>query len=336
MVRAQVQKVDVDLPDAPVAATGQAEENAPASGTLSGSVVDAGGNAVAAALVTLSVAGQPLQQIATDGQGRFVFGGVAAGNFRLSVNSLGFATRSTAGVLHAGEVLALPVIALVPASAVSDVQVTVTRQELAEEEIKVEEKQRVFGVLGNFYVTYDRHPLPLTPRQKFELAWKTAFDPVGFVITGIVAGVQQANNDYSGFGQGAQGYAKRYGAEYGDGFIGDIIGNGILPVVFKQDPRYYWKGTGSTRSRILYAIANAVIRKGDNGKWEPDYSGVLGGLAAGGIANFFYPAANRNGVDETFENVGIGTGTTALTNVLQEFLIRHLTPGTHAASSGQP
>jgi hypothetical protein len=340
MVRAQ--KLEADLPDAPLAVSGpipigqdgpgQVADNKQAFGTVSGSVTDAQGNAVAAALVTLAVAGKPLQQVATDDQGRFAFGSVAAGGFRLTVNALGFANQTKAGVLQPGEVATLPAIALVPASAVSDVQVTVTREQLAEEEIQGEEKQRIFGVLANFYVTYDRHPLPLTPRQKFELAWKTAFDPVGFIITGVVAGAQQANDSYSGYGQGAQGYAKRYGADYADGFIGNIIGNAILPVVFKQDPRYYWKGTGTTRSRILYALANAVVRKGDNGKWQPDYSGILGGLAAGGIANLYYPAANRDGVGLTFENVGIGTGATAAANLFQEFLIRHLTPGTSKSS----
>jgi hypothetical protein len=87
--------------------------------------------------------------------------------------------------------------------------------------------------------------------------------------------VEQARNGFSGYGQGSQGYAKRYGASYADSFIGTMIGGAILPVVLKQDPRYYYKGTGSTRSRILYAVANAVICKGDNGRWQPDYSGIL-------------------------------------------------------------
>ena len=121
-------------------------------------------------------------------------------------------------------------------------------------------------------------------------------DPVTFAASGGFAGVEQADNGFSGYGQGAQGYAKRYGASYADSFIGTMVGGAILPSLLKQDPRYFYKGTGSKGSRIMYAMANAVICKGDNGHWQPDYSGILGSLAAGGISNLYYPASSRNGV----------------------------------------
>jgi hypothetical protein len=123
-----------------------------------------------------------------------------------------------------------------------------------------------------------------------------------------------------------QGYAKRFGAAYADMATGTLIGGAILPSLLKQDPRYFYKGTGSTKSRILYAVANSVICKGDNGKWQANYSGILGGLAAGGISNLYYPAQDRNGVGLTFENALIGIGATAAANVLQEFVIKKLTP----------
>ena len=132
-------------------------------------------------------------------------------------------------------------------------RVSVTNYELAEEQIKVQETQRVLGVIPNFYVTYQHDALPLQPKQKFELAWKSSVDPVTFAASRVVAGVEQADNGFSGYGQGAQGYAKRYGASYADSFIGNMIGGAILPSLLKQDPRYFYKGTGSTRSRILYA-----------------------------------------------------------------------------------
>ncbi len=206
-------------------------------------------------------------------------------------------------------------------------RVSVTRYELAEEQIKVEETQRVLGVIPNFYVSYDHDALPLTPKQKFELAWKSSVDPVTFAASGVIAGVEQARNGFSGYGQGAQGYAKRYGASYADGFIGNMIGGAILPSLLKQDPRYFYKGTGSTRSRILYALANAVVCKGDNGHWQPDYSGILGSLAAGGISNLYYPASSRNGAGLTFENTSAWHRRLGrLANLFQEFLIRRLTP----------
>ncbi len=177
----------------------------------------------------------------------------------------------------------------------AEVDVGLSQTEVAEEEIKVEEKQRVLGVIPNFYVSYVPNAVPLTSKQKFKLAWKTIVDPFTFVFNGLVAGVEQAQNDFSGYGQGAQGYAKRYGAAYGDVVTGTFIGSAILPSLLKQDPRYFYKGTGSKRSRILYAIANAVICKGDNGHWQANYSSIIGSLAAGGISNLYYPAQDRNG-----------------------------------------
>jgi hypothetical protein len=185
----------------------------------------------------------------------------------------------------------------------------------------------VLGVIPNFYVSYVPGAVPLTTKQKFEIAWKTVIDPVTLVVlVGGAAGVEQAENHFSGYGQGAQGYAKRYGAGYADTITGTFIGGAILPSLLKQDPRYFYKGTGSTPSRILYAVANAVICKGDNGHWQTNYSNILGSLASGGISNIYYPAADRNGAGLTFENAAIGIGATAVTNLLQEFVIRKLTP----------
>ncbi len=153
---------------------------------------------------------------------------------------------------------------------------------------------------------------------------------------GIIAGVRQANNTYSGYGQGAAGYGKRYAAAYGDFLTGTFISNAILPSLLKQDPRYFYKGTGSKRSRILYAIANSVICKGDNGNWQANYSNILGSLASGGISNAYYPAKDRNGAALTFENAGVNIGATAAANLVQEFLFKKLTPHVPKDSSIPP
>ena len=258
--------------------------------------------------------------------GQFSFANIAPGPFQLTITSAGFATQTFSGILHSGEIYIVPQIALAVATAITEVQVGLSPTEVAEEQIKDEEKQRVLGVIPNFYVSYVPNAVPLTSKQKFKLAWKTAVDPVTFVLTGAVAGVEQAQNHFSGYGQGAQGYAKRYGAGYADTVTGTFIGGAILPSLLKQDPRYFYKGTGSKRSRILYAIANSVICKGDNGRWQPNYSSILGSLAAGGISNLYYPAQDRNGAGLTFENAVIGIGATAAANLLQEFVIRKLTP----------
>lgn len=212
------------------------------------------------------------------------------------------------------------------ATEITEVQVGVSRAEVAEQQLKDEEKQRVIGFIPNFYVSYVPNAVPLTSKQKFRLAWKTTVDPVSFGLIGVVAGIQQGQNYFKGYGQGAEGYGKRYGASYADFVSGAFIGSALLPSLLKQDPRYFYKGVGGTRSRILYALANSVICKGDNGHWQANYSNMLGSLAAGGISNLYYPAEDRNGVGLTFESAAIGIGATAAANVIQEFLIRKLTP----------
>lgn len=184
----------------------------------------------------------------------------------------------------------------------------------------------MFGVLPNYYVTYEADPAPLPPRLKFQLAWKTLLDPVSLGINAFVAGGEQAVNMYGSYGQGMQGYAKRYGAAYGDFVSGTLIGGALLPVIFKQDPRYYWKGTGTTKSRLRYAVANSVIRKGDNGHWQPNYSSILGSLASSGISNLYYPPEDRNGPGLTFENTAIGIAGSAAANIFQEFVVPKFTP----------
>jgi hypothetical protein len=296
---------------------------------IRGNVVDPNGDVIPGAQIQLSLAGQPGQQTVSDSTGHFAFSAVQAGAFQLTVSAQGFETQVRTGVLRPGESLLEPDVALPLGVATTDVHVSMTQEELAQEQIHVEEKQRVLGVIPNFYVSYDKKAVPLTSKQKFELAWKTNFDPITVLAVGMAAGIEQATDEFSGYGQGAAGYAKRYGAGYADGFIGNMIGGAILPSLLKQDPRYFYKGTGSVRSRALYAIANSVVCKGDNGRWQPNYSGIIGGLAAGGISNAYYPPQNRDGVGLTFSNAAIGIGTGAVANLFQEFLVRKLTPHTH-------
>lgn len=296
-----------------------------AAGSITGGIVDTTGGVVAAK-VRLTREGSSLDREVSAGEdGQFSFGNIAPGPFQLTLTMPGFATQIVSGTLEAGESLVVPQITLMVASAVTEVRVTPTQFEIAEEEIKEEEKQRALGFIPNFYVTYIPNAAPLSPKQKFELAWKTLVDPVTFGLTGAVAGIEQASNQFGGYGQGAQGYGKRYAAAYGDTLTGTLIGSALLPSLFKQDPRYFYKGTGTKGSRLMYAVANSVICKGDNGKWQLNYSALLGSLAAGGISNFYYPSKDRNGVGLTFENALIGIGASAAANILQEFVIKKLT-----------
>jgi hypothetical protein len=296
--------------------------------SIHGVVESKDGELYEGALVTLVLTSPntpPEKTQVTDSDGAFNFAEVPPGTFKLTVSSSGFGSQAISGVLHPGEDYDAQTIVL-PVTDISEVRVTASQQDIEVEQLHEEEQQRVLGAIPNFYVTYVHNAPPLTTRQKYVLAWKTSIDWFTWLETGAYAGVEQADNTFSGYGQGAQGYAKRYGANYADGFIGTMVGGAILPAAFKQDPRYFYKGTGTISARALYAIANSVICKGDNGHWQFNYSGIMGSLAAGGISNLYYPASNRNGVGLTFEQTGLGIAGSAVGNLFQEFVIRKLTP----------
>jgi hypothetical protein len=306
-------------------------------GSISGTVVDQSGALVANVKITLTVEALTLRrETLSDSNGYFLFENVIPGPFQLTFSSSGFATSRQSGILQDEEHYLAPQVALVVARADIDVDVSESRAQVAEDQVKVEEKQRVLGFIPNYYVSYIPKAAPLPTRLKFQLAWKSIINPYTFGITGAIAGIEQANDSFSGYGQGAQGYAKRYGAAYADLVTGTLIGGAILPSLLKQDPRYFYKGTGSRKSRALYAIAMSVVCKGDNGHWQPDYSGILGGLAAGGISNLYYPAQNRNGAAITFENALIGIAGGAGGNLLQEFVVRRFTAHLPASDPLKP
>lgn len=307
----------------PSAASQNSQQEIP--GSISGTVVDQSGAIVAGAQATLIRENQPPKQQAVDGNGRFSFADVAPGPFQLNIAAPGLATQTISGVLQPGDTYVAPEIALRVAPAETSVRVEPPQEEIAEEQIKEQEKQRVLAIMPNFYVSYVPDAVPLSSKQKFKLAFRTVTDPFTFVLNGAFAGAEQAENQFSGFGQGAQGYGKRFGAGYADIVSATFIGSAILPSILKQDPRYFYKGTGSKRSRLLYALANSVICRGDNRHWQPNYSYIGGSLAAGGIANLYYPKADRSRVGFIFETTGIGIGETAVLDVLQEFFIRKLT-----------
>ena len=300
-------------------------ESTQAPGSISGSVVDQSGAVVVGARVVLSGKQIPSKEVLSSADGHFSFIDVPPGPFQLTVTATGFATQTSSGTLQPGEIESLPQIVLSVPVNKTEVRVGVSQTEVATEQIKIEEQQRVLGMIPNFYVSYIPNAAPLNAKQKFQLATRTLIDPVTFVVVGGTAGVQQAQDHFREYGQGAEGYAKRFGAGYADTVTGTLIGGAILPSLLKQDPRYFYKGAGSTTSRARYAVANAVICKGDNGRWQPNYSFILGSLAAGGISNLYYPQADR-GIGLTFENLGVGIAQAAFTNLLQEFVIRKLTP----------
>ncbi|MFZ0743374.1 MAG: hypothetical protein WAM85_03165 [Terracidiphilus sp.] len=168
-----------------------------------------------------------------------------------------------------------------------------SQREKAEEQLKQQEHQRVMGVMATFNTTRNKDALPLSPGQKFQLFFKSSTDPWPFFLAGVVAGIGQSEDSYSEWGQGAQGYAKRFGAAYSDAFIGNFFGNAVLPSLMHEDPRYFQKGTGSAISRVLWAASSTVWCKRDRGGWGPNYANVGGNLIGAAIARVYYPASER-------------------------------------------
>jgi hypothetical protein len=206
-----------------------------------------------------------------------------------------------------------------PAAATSPVEAETQRRKLkGAAEVRAQEHQRILGVMPNFNTSNVPDAEPLTPRQKFALAAKGAFDPFTFAVAGLDAGLSQVENNFPEYGQGGLGYAKRFGASYADSFDSTMIGNALFPVLLKQDPRYFRKGTGSFGSRFFYAVTSTVKCKNDDGKWAPNYSNVLGNIAAGGISNLYYPPADR-GAGLTFQRAATVTAEGALGAVFIEF-----------------
>jgi Carboxypeptidase regulatory-like domain len=306
------------------------------TGNISGTIVDRSGKVSVGAKIRLTYKGRIFsQQVASGNNGEFLFPGVPAGNFQLTVSASGFTTQVFSGVLHPAQVYLVPPLVLGIETVETNVQVRASIVDVAEAQLKEQEEQRIFAVIPNFNVTYLPNPAPLNTKQKFQLALKTAVDPITFLGTGVYAGIEQAADRYPEYGQGAAGYAKRYGAGYADAAAGIFIGNAILPSLLKQDPRYFYKGTGTKRSRFFYALASSVICKGDNKRWQPNYSFILGSIAVGGISNLYVPISDRNSAGLVFQNALIRIGQGSLGGVLQEFLIPRLTPHVHHLRSAQ-
>lgn len=252
-------------------------------------------------------------------------------------HATGFASWKIKDVIlvHEGESFVVPEIQL-GVEAINTTVNAISMEDLAEQQITAEEHQRILGVLPNFYVSYLSDAAPLTRKQKFKLAAHVSIDPMTYFTTGVTAGIEQWQGDFSGYGQEFSGYARRYGATYGDRLSSTMLGAALLPSLLHQDPRYFYRGHGHIIVRALYAISTVAVCKGDNGHWQPNYSNVLGNLGAAGISSLYYPSSNRHSIQVTVDNTLLGVATGAFGTLFQEFLLRHLTHGAPPKSSPQP
>ena len=311
-------------PSSPQEAQQDATQAAAKPGSVLGTVLDQTGTVAMGAAVRLTTEDKSFsQEVVSGDNGQFSFSNVPPGPFKLSVNAEGFGNQDFAGELASGQTYLVPPIVISIATVVTDVRVAVDPVEVATEEVKEQEQQRILGVIPNFYVTYRQDAAPLTTKLKFQLAWKSSTDPISILGTAFLAGLEQAGDQYSEFGQGAAGYGKRFGAAYADVFASTFLAGAVFPSLLKQDPRYYYQGTGSTRSRIVHAVGNSVMCKGDNGRWQVNYSNIAGVFAGAALSSTFYPT--NNPATFTLSNGFIRLGESSLAGVIQEFVLRKLT-----------
>lgn len=300
----------------------------PQAGGITGTVTDGNDGIVPGAHVVLqgpSAADE--RATVANSSGGYVFDDLKPGvPYHLKISADGFVSwTSPAIVLNAGQFFIETESKLTLAGGATSVTVYASQAQLAVEQVKLEEQQRVLGFVPNFYVAYDHNAAPLTAKLKFKLAWKAETDPVTVLGVGFVAGLDQegATPDY---GEGAMGYGQRFGALYADGFTDIMFGGAILPTLLHQDPRYFYQGTGTTRSRLVHALASPFVCRGDNGRTQVNYSSIGGDLISGAISNAYYPDSNR-GPGLVFVNAGITTGGRMVNGVVQEFLLKRFTSG---------
>lgn len=296
------------------------------TGSIIGTVTDITGGIVPDATVALA---GPLPRdrraVAANDKGFFEFTAVGPGTYHVVAGAKGFSNwTSPPIVLNPGKAVIVTGCKLKVAEEKTTIYVGYTSEQIAAEQVKVEEKQRVFGIIPNFYVVYDPNAEPLTTKLKFRLALKTSFDAVTLAGVAILAGAEQAA-DYHDYVQGAKGYGERFGAIAADGFTDIMVGGAILPSLLHQDPRYFYQGTGTKKSRTLHAISSPFICKGDNRKLQPNYSSIGGDLASSSISTAYYPASER-GAGLVFSSFLIDTGERVAADLVQEFLLRKLTP----------
>lgn len=289
--------------------------------SISGTVLDSTGALLPGAKVILTrkAGGQPWV-LTSDSGGEFSFIDLPSGTYKVTISSTDMGVFVSPDLeLTDGQRSEVPQILLPLGSTRADVEVIVSMKEQAQDQVRVEEKQRAFGIFPNFYVSYDPHFVPLTARLKFELAYKASTDPVTIAAAIFIAGIDQAAATPS-YVQGARGFGQRVGATYANGLTDIMFGGAILPSLLHQDPRYFYQGTGTKKSRAIHAMESPFIAKGDNGQPQFNYSSIGGDLISSSLSNLYYPPYDR-GPGLVFGNALIGTGGRMLNALAQEFLI---------------
>ena len=294
------------------------------TGSILGKLVDPSGDPIPGATIVLQgPAGNKLTDVTKD-DGSFAFQNVTPGlAYSITANAEGFAEWTSSVAVEPGQEKTLGDVKLRILAVQRAVNVSYSSKEIAAQQLKVEEHQRVFGFIPNIYVTYEPHPEPLTTRMKFHLAYKGLTHPTFFAFEALWAGVEQYAHtpDYS---QGAKGYGERFGANLASGSSEALFGNAILPSLLHQDPRYFYRGSGTKGSRAWHAVIAPFVCQGDNGKSQPNYSQWGGSLISASLSNTYYPSSNR-GAGLVFRNFGTSMGLHVVLGLAQEFVLSKFT-----------
>jgi hypothetical protein len=267
--------------------------------------------------------GDPLT-VVTKEDGSFAFHDVRPGVvYPITIAAAGFTEWSSSVSVDPGQEKTLTDIKLRIVAAHRAVSVTYSSKEVATQQLKAEEHQRVLGFIPNIYVTYEPHPEPLTTQMKFHLAYKGLTHPTFFAFEGLWAGVEQGAH-MTDYRQGARGYGERFGAALASGASEGLFANAILPSLLHQDPRYFYRGSGTKQSRAWHAIIAPFVCQGDNGKLQPNYSQWGGSLISASLSNTYYPESQR-GAGLVFANFGTSMGLHVALGLAQEFLLGKFT-----------
>ena len=299
--------------------------------------MDASGGAVSGTEITLTESSGPgegeRRSTVAGADGTFAFTDLPAGSYTIAIHAEGFQPYTSATfILTPRQAFRVPGVVLSIAAINTAVDVRPT-EVIAAQQVQAEEQQRVFGAIPDFYTSYVWNAAPLDTKQKFSLAVRKTFDPVAFIGISLGAGIEQARNMYPGYGQGVEGYGKRWGALFATGRTSDILNRAVFPSLFHQDPRYFYQGTGSTWSRIGHAVGDAFVARSDSGHLMPNYSYVFGNISSAALSNLYYPDSSR-GAGLILTNAAIGIGGRAAQNLMREFVFKRFTK--HVPGRGKP
>jgi hypothetical protein len=294
-------------------------------GSIQGTVHDVSGAPILGAVVSVQSSDGTPHTTATSEDGSFAISSLPPGNYtvKISANELSDWTASDIPSIDSSPLAAV----LNVAPSVTSVTVGLSPQEVATEQLARAEKQRAFGVIPNFFVTYDKNPAPLSAKQKLQLGLKTSIDPAVLGAALLTAGIQQAQNSFREYGQGAEGFGKRFGAQYATVVNGVFLGTVVMDSIFRQDPRYFYSGQGTRLDRLRYALKASFLVKGDNGRWQFPYADITGTIVAAEVSQTYLPG-NRSQQSLLERGLAFHFGGRLLLSLGEEFLFKKFT--THA------